>query len=115
MLKDGSELFYASLIIGLSRLIPVLISTFWGQLVDRLPPKLTVLVSELLAAAASIGILLTWDHGNDAYWLLLIFCVLKASVVTFQAATDNAVADNAVADNAVADKPLQPNSIESYE
>lgn len=85
MLKDGSELFYASLIIGLSRLIPVLISTFWGQVADRLPPKLTVLASELLAAAASVGILLTWDHGKDAYWLLLVFCVLKASIVTFQA------------------------------
>jgi MFS family permease len=85
MLKDGVGLFYASLIVGLSRLIPVLISTFWGQLADRLPPKLTVLVSELLAAAASIGILFAWDYGKDAYWLLLAFCVLKASVVTFQA------------------------------
>jgi MFS family permease len=84
MLKDGQELFYASLIIGLSRLIPVLISIFWGQLADQLPPKATVIVSELLAAAASFGILLSWNHGKDAYFALLIFCVLKASIVTFQ-------------------------------
>ncbi|MEK6774181.1 MAG: hypothetical protein AABY64_09585 [Bdellovibrionota bacterium] len=85
MLKDGTELFYASLIIGLSRLIPVVISTLWGQAADQLPPKLTVLVTELLAATASFGILLSWNHGKGAYWLLLIFCVLKSSVVTFQA------------------------------
>lgn len=85
MLKDGHELFYASLIIGLSRLIPVLVSAFWGQLADELPPKTTVIISELLAAAASFGILLSWNQGKDLYWPLLIFCVLKASIVTFQA------------------------------
>ena len=84
MLKDGHELFYASLIIGLSRLIPVAISTLWGQLADQLPPRPTVVISELLAAAMSLGILFSWNYGKDAYWILLFFCVMKVSISTFQ-------------------------------
>lgn len=85
MIKDGHSLFDVSLILGLSRLIPVAISTFWGQLADRLPPRLTVVATEFLAAAMSVGILLSWNHGKAAYWHLLTFCVLKACVVIFQA------------------------------
>lgn len=84
MLKAGYDLFDASLIIGLSRLVPVAISALWGQLTDRLPPKPTVIVSEILAAIASLGILFSWNMGKDSYWLLVFFCVLKASIVVFQ-------------------------------
>jgi hypothetical protein len=34
MLNSGYDLFSASLIIGLSRLIPVAIQTFWGQMLE---------------------------------------------------------------------------------
>lgn len=85
MLNSGYDLFSASLIIGLSRLIPVTIQTFWGQLADRLPPRKTIIVSEVIASVMSLGILLSWNHGKEAYWLLATFCVLKASVVAFQA------------------------------
>jgi MFS family permease len=84
MLKLGHELFYVSLILGLSRLIPVAFSTLWGQFTDKLPPRSTVIATELLAAAMSLGILLSWNYGKEAYWFLLVFCVLKGSIVTFQ-------------------------------
>lgn len=85
MLKNGYDLFSASLILGLSRLIPVAIQTFWGQLADRLSPRKTILVSEFLAALMSLGILLSWAKGKEAYWFLATFCIVKASVVAFQA------------------------------
>lgn len=84
MLKSGQDLFSASLILGLSRFIPMIISTFWGQLADRLPPKPTIIVAEILATLASLGILFSWQKGLDSYWFLLVFCVIKSCIATFQ-------------------------------
>ncbi len=72
-------------IIGFSRIIPVLISTFLGQLGDQWNPRQVLLFSEILAAFSSMGLWLGWGKGVDGYFLVLIFMVMRSVFVSFQA------------------------------
>lgn len=85
MTKAGYGLFEISLILGLQRLIPLLITGLAGHLTDRIAPRLNVVLSEFIAAVTTLGILWAWSEVRDAYFALLAFTVLKASVVAFQA------------------------------
>lgn len=85
MLQSGFHLGHASLIIGLQRLVPILVTGIWGHLTDRLSPRKTVAVAEILAAFMSVSLLLLWNGGKTFYPGLVALCVLRSVVVSFQA------------------------------
>lgn len=80
----GYSLFASSLIIGLCRLIPILSTTLLGQKADTLPPKLTVVLTEIGAALGSIGILWAWTEGKSGYTWLAAFSVARAMLLSLQ-------------------------------
>src|SRR5688500_10948460 len=84
MLRAGYDLFFVSLILGAQRLLPIAVAALYGHLTDRLPPRRTVICAELAAAAATLGILGAWSRGPEAYWFFATFCILKASIMSFQ-------------------------------
>ena len=84
MIRSGFDLFHVSLILGLQRLVPILISAGLGHRTDELSPRLTVVLAELGAATATFGILWAWSIGHQGYWLLVAFSLLKTSIVSFQ-------------------------------
>ncbi len=84
MSKTGFDLFHISLILGLQRLVPTSILGVYGHLTDRLPPRSTIVLSEIMAALATGGIFLTWSKGAEAYVFFLGFTILKSSMVQFQ-------------------------------
>lgn len=84
MVKAGFGLADASLIIGLQRLIPVIVTALWGQHTDRFSPRKTVIACELVAALSSILLLKIWNGSNSHYISILALCVLRAVVVSFQ-------------------------------
>jgi hypothetical protein len=84
LVRSGFDLFHVSLILGLQRLVPVLVSGVLGHRTDELSPKLTVVAAELGAAAATIGILWAWSLGHPGYWFLVAFTITKTSIVSFQ-------------------------------
>ena len=53
MAKAGFDLFHVSLILGLQRLVPILITGVLGQYTDRVSPRQAVVALELGAAVAS--------------------------------------------------------------
>lgn len=85
MLEGGFHLGHASLIIGLQRLVPILVTGLWGHLTDTLSPRKTVAVAEVLAALLSVGLLFLWTGGQTPYPSLVALCVLRSVVVSFQA------------------------------
>lgn len=85
MLDGGFHLGHASLIIGLQRLVPILVTGLWGHLTDALSPRKTVAVAEVLAALLSVGLLFLWNGGRTPYLGLVALCVLRSVVVSFQA------------------------------
>lgn len=84
MIKAGFGLADASLIIGLQRLVPVIVTAFWGQHTDRFSPRATVIVCELVAALSSVLLLKIWSGPSSHYVFVLLLCVLRAVVVSFQ-------------------------------
>lgn len=84
MVRSGFDLFHISLILGLQRLVPMFILGVLGHRTDSLSPKLTVILAELGAAAATFGILWAWSEGHPAYVFLVAFTLLKTSIVSFQ-------------------------------
>lgn len=84
MLKSGFELWQASLIIGLTRFVPVVTTALWGHLTDVLPARKTVAVAEGIAGLTSAALLLIWSDANTNYPLLVVVCILRSIVVSFQ-------------------------------
>lgn len=85
MVKGGYDLFHVSLILGLQRLVPLVVSGIFGHYTDALSAKMTVVLAEVGAAIATLGIFWAWEQGSSAYWGLLAFTLLKTSIVAFQA------------------------------
>lgn len=84
MLKNGFNLAQASLIIGLQRFIPVVVTGIWGHYTDHWSAKVTVIIAEVIAAITSIALLLIWSDADTNYNLLAIACVMRSVVVSFQ-------------------------------
>lgn len=84
MVEAGFHLGEASLIVGLQRLVPALFTGLWGHFTDRLPAKPTVLVTEIVAALISVGLLFVWSGSTTNYALLSVLCVIRAVMVGFQ-------------------------------
>jgi MFS family permease len=84
MIQAGYDLVQVGLLIGLARLVPLMISTFFGQKTDQWAPRKTVLISEVLAALASLGLLATWTKNNKSFSLILAFCILRSAFVSIQ-------------------------------
>jgi len=84
LVRSGFDLFHVSLILGLQRMVPILVSGGLGHHTDRISPKLTVVLAELGAAAATFGILWAWSLGQSGYEFLVAFTVAKTSIVSFQ-------------------------------
>jgi MFS family permease len=84
MLKSGYSLFQATLVIGLQRLVPIIISFLFGDVADRIAPRLVVLTTELVAAIGTLGILWSWKLGLPGYTWLLSFSLLKSIGLSFQ-------------------------------
>ncbi|MBL7542829.1 MAG: hypothetical protein JNL11_03390 [Bdellovibrionaceae bacterium] len=85
MLKAGFSLGEATLILGLQRLIPAVVVGIWGHITDRLSPRPTVIVVEILAALLSVGLLLLWKGADTPYALFAAVSVLRAIIAAFQA------------------------------
>lgn len=85
MVQAGYDLFQVSLILGLQRLVPMLVAGLLGHYTDELSPRWTVVITEVGAALATLGILWSWKDGDAGYWHLVAFSLLKTSVISFQA------------------------------
>lgn len=92
MIESGFGLGQASLIIGLQRLVPVIVLGVWGHLTDRLPAAKTVITCELVAAVASLLLFKIWSGAGTDYTFLLIVCVARAVVVSFQTGSRTKIA-----------------------
>ncbi len=84
MLKSDFSLASISLILGLQRLLPILVIGIWGHITDRLNPKLTVVVLEIVAAGTSVALLLLWRGSETVYPLLVMVCLLRSFMISFQ-------------------------------
>jgi hypothetical protein len=84
MLQAGFPLLQVSLILGLQRFIPVLVTGIWGHITDRLNPRLTVVVLEILAALCSFILFHLWRGANTHYIPLLAICALRSIAMNFQ-------------------------------
>lgn len=84
MMKGGFSLFQVGLVLGLPRIVPVAFNVFLGQVIDRLPPKRTVIVTEIGAALASVGIYFAWVQGTHGFIALLVLSIGKAGVLALQ-------------------------------
>lgn len=84
MLKAGFSLGHATVILGLQRLIPALFMGIWGHLTDSLPPRLTVVVIEAIAAVLSGILLFLWKESDTAYIIFAGISILRATIATFQ-------------------------------
>ncbi|MGK5085368.1 hypothetical protein WDW37_18940 [Bdellovibrionota bacterium FG-1] len=89
MMKAGFSLFQVSLIIGLSRLVPVTVSTLLGDVADRVSARKMVLITELIAGLTSIGIFFAWRGNTLVYPAILILCVIRATILAFQSGSRN--------------------------
>lgn len=87
MIQAGFGLFDVSLILGLQRLVPMFAAGLLGHYTDLFSPRLTVVITEIGAALATLGILWAWSLGSDGYWFLLAFTLVKTSFISFQAAS----------------------------
>lgn len=84
MLKSGFKLVEVSLILGLQRVVPIVVLGIWGHWTDRLNPKTTVIVSEIIAGIGSLAIFYLWEGPTTPYNPFLIVCVLRAFMLSFQ-------------------------------
>lgn len=84
MLKSGFDLVHASLIIGLQRFVPIVVTSVWGHLTDVLPVKRTVIVAEGIAVLSSLGLFFLWKGADTSYFLFSMICILRSIVVSFQ-------------------------------
>jgi MFS family permease len=84
MLQSGFPLWQATLIIGLRRFVPVVMTGIWGHLTDAVPARMTVAVAEGIAALTSIVLLLIWHGSSTNYPLLVAIIVARNVVVAFQ-------------------------------
>lgn len=84
MLKEGFSLLKVSIIIGLSRFLPVLISTFIRQKVDSLSPKHTIIFTEIGAALASMLLFFSWEMRAENYYIILTTLIIKSGFTSFQ-------------------------------
>ena len=92
MLKNNFSLFEVGIVTGLSRLIPILVSTFFGQLADKWSPRSVIIFTEIGAALTSIGLFVGWQRGHDGYLLILAFMILRAVFVSFQTGSRSKIA-----------------------
>ncbi len=84
MLKAGFHLGEATMILGLQRLIPAIIVGIWGHITDLLPPRLTVVVVEIVAAILSAALLYLWNGSSTPYLVFAGIAVLRSALVNFQ-------------------------------
>jgi hypothetical protein len=84
MLNAGFHLGEATLILGLQRLIPAIIVGIWGHITDSLPPRLTVVFVEVMAAVLSTALFYFWDGGNTHYLMFASIAILRAALTNFQ-------------------------------
>lgn len=84
LLKSNFTLAQATLIIGLQRFVPVVVTGIWGHASDKIPAKILVAVAEGIAALTSIGLILVWNGSSTNYSILMVICVVRSVVVSFQ-------------------------------
>ena len=89
MMRAGFDLFQVSIILGLSRLIPILVSTLLGDIADRTSAKRMVLFTELVAGFSSVGILWSWSRPGHAYLGLATMTVIRSVVLAIQSGSRN--------------------------
>lgn len=84
MTRAGFDLLHVSLILGMQRLVPILVTGMLGHMTDHLSPRRVIVALEIAAALATLGILSAWSFGPSAYPWLLMICLVKASIMAFQ-------------------------------
>lgn len=92
MLKNNFSLFQVSLVIGCSRLIPIIISVFVGHIADNLPAKRVIIVTEILASCASILLLYGWAGPSKSFNIILIAMTLRTLFTSLQTGSRSQVA-----------------------
>lgn len=84
LLLNHFSLSEAALMLGLQRIVPTLVLAWSGHWTDRWPPKITILLAELIAAILSLVLLLVWRGPDSDFLLLTVFSVARSVVVSFQ-------------------------------
>jgi MFS family permease len=84
MLKSGFELWNATAIIGLNRLLFAGVMTSIGHITDRVSARSVVAVTEVIAAGTSLCLYLLWVGADTNYPLFAGLCIARGAVVSFQ-------------------------------
>lgn len=84
MLQSGFPLWKASLIIGMNRIVLIIANTFFGHLSDRVSARTVLLITEGIAALATLGLFFVWSEIATNFPLFVILCVTRGAVVSFQ-------------------------------
>ncbi len=84
MLKNQFSLLQISVIIGLSRFLPVVVSVFLGHKTDSLSPKKIIVFAEIGAATASLFLFYSWEVLDKNYYFILIAMILRSLFTSIQ-------------------------------
>lgn len=104
MLKSGFSLLQISIIIGTSRLVPVVVSIFFGHTFDAYSPRKTILVTEVLASLASLLLLSGWQMFDKSYYVILAAMLLRILFTSMQTGSRGQIS------KALSDSSYQSNS-----
>lgn len=104
MLKSGFSLLQISIIIGTSRLVPVVVSIFFGHKFDEYSPRKTILVTEVLASLASLLLLAGWQIFDKSYYVILAAMLLRILFTSMQTGSRGQIS------KALSDSSYQSNS-----
>jgi hypothetical protein len=89
MMKAGFSLFQVSIIIGISRLVPIAVSTLLGDVSDQVSARKMVFTAELVAGLTSVGIFVAWRSSGQIYPALLVLCVIRSTILALQSGSRN--------------------------
>ena len=84
MLKAGFSLANVTLILALQRFVPTAFVGIWGHLTDNISPRRLIAFAEAFAFLASIALFFIWKGPETGYLALLLVCVIRSTVVSFQ-------------------------------
>ena len=84
MLHVGFTLLQVGIVVGLSRLLPLVVSVFLGQRMDKFSPRKTILWTELGAGASSTLLLCCWVFFSHNFLMLLCAMILRSLFTSLQ-------------------------------
>ena len=84
MAKMGVSISQIGLFVGCTRFFPLVVSVFYGDLADRVSARKLIVISELMAACASVGLVLAWQPAGQSIFYFTLFSILRGVFLIVQ-------------------------------